>query len=311
VILQRHHGIASSYDCSPCQCPAPTTGLLQTSPAPAWLGVGSALQFAADLWFQSCNGSYYVNDTGSAGWYSSNKPVATVNTSGMVAALLAGSTTVTATMNGQCYRWQQIGYACSCQQPGEPSGGGQVNAVSATITVRFTGSKSVGDGLMFTPSVNTCSEYLGLHDCSTSTQTWPWNVEVVATVTDDASKWTVSQLVGATGSGQYKDSSGVLHGFNDLIPAGTNDTPDAGLIQQTSGQKTIYWIDAPARKITATVSSGTFPVDSVTDTYNFTSKVCSTEVTTYCQSVSWYYKLAVKPGAVLDTTNSGAGLGTK
>jgi len=43
---------------------------------------------------------------------------------------------------------------------------------------------------------------------------------------------------------------------------------------------------------------------------NFTSAVCSNSDNSDCSSVNWYVKIVVKPGGILDTSNSQAGFGT-
>jgi hypothetical protein len=184
---------------------------------------------------------------------------------------------------------------------------GSDNVVSATITVHFTGSKTVGtpgDGLTF-PSNSTCSQNLGLFNC-TGPGAWVWNVEIQANVSDDASKWTTRQSYTGRSKGNWKDSSGVLHAFDDPLNV-PNDNPLSGFVQQTSGTTVIFWIDAPGHYYNYGTSG---PIDSLTQVQNFTSTVCSTVNPNICSSKAWYLKLVVKPGAVLDATNSAAAFGT-
>ena len=118
--------------------------------------------------------------------------------------------------------------------------------------------------------------------------------------------WTTQQSYAGRKKGFWKDTSGVLHSFDDTLNV-PNDNPDSSFVQQPAGQKAIFWIDAPGHTYQLP-SAG--PVDSMTQVQNFTSTVCSTANTSNCFNVNWYFKLVVKPGAVLDTTNSAAGLGS-
>jgi hypothetical protein len=154
-------------------------------------------------------------------------------------------------------------------------------------------------------SNRTCSQNLGLFNCS-GPGTWVWNVEIAANVSDDASKWTTKQSYTGRKKGNWKDSQGVLHAFDDSLNV-PNDNPSSGFVQQTAGFKPIFWIDAPGHGYNYGTNE---PVDSVTQVQNFTSTVCSTVNTSACFSVTWYLKLVVKPGAVLDTTNSQAAFGS-
>jgi hypothetical protein len=184
----------------------------------------------------------------------------------------------------------------------QPNGGD--NVLNATITVHFTGAKTTGDSLTF-PSSQTCSQNLGLLNCS-GPATWVWNVEIAAGVTDDASKWTTKQSYTGRQKGNWKDSQGILHAFDDPLNM-PNDNPSSSFVQQPAGQTAIFWIDAPGHRYTYGVNE---PIDSLTQVENFTSTVCSTVNTSACFSATWYLKLVVKPGAVLDTTNSQAAFGS-
>jgi hypothetical protein len=227
-----------------------------------------------------------------------------VNYMGTYSGVGVGSTT-----DGAC------GYIPTGQQRNCPStllclpGSANVTPPTATITVHFSGSKTVGtpgDGLTF-PSNRTCSQNLGLFNCP-GPGTWVWNVEIAANVSDDASKWTTRQGYTGRKKGNWKDSSGVLHAFDDnLNVPEPYDNPSSGFVQQPAGQTAIFWIDAPGHSYNYGVNE---PVDSMTQVQNFTSRVCSTVITTACFPVTWYLKLVVKPGAVLDTANSQATFGS-
>jgi len=192
-----------------------------------------------------------------------------------------------------------------------PNGGSQATSGSypasklkASFIVRFSGNKNTADLLQFNAKID-CSQSLGLHDCSGyNPPYWLWNVEIEADVSDDASNWTVSQNAGVSGSGDYI-SSGTQYNFTDYVAQGPD--PGLGPTQQTPGTKTIFWLDAGGR---STTQNGYY-IDSVTDTFDLTSKVCSKIVPTYCASVQWYVIIVVDPGKVLDSAKSSAGYGNK
>jgi hypothetical protein len=114
----------------------------------------------------------------------------------------------------------------------------------------------------------------------------------------------VSQVLASRTKGFTKDSSGNLVAFDDQT-AQADDTPESSFVQQTAGQKTIFWIDGPGH---FTNRSG-IPIDSMTEIENFTSTVCNKITTSVCTSVNWYVKIVVDPGSKLDFTNSAAGFG--
>ena len=131
-------------------------------------------------------------------------------------------------------------------------------------------------------------------------------MEIQGNVSDDASKWTVQQSFTGRKKGFWKDSSGVLHSFDVTLNV-PDDSPSSGFVQQPSGQKTIFWIDAPGHRYLLAAGE---PIDSMTQVENFTSTVCSTTSSGTCVSRTWYFKLVVNPGSVLDTANSTAAYGT-
>jgi hypothetical protein len=183
---------------------------------------------------------------------------------------------------------------------------GTVTAPTAAITVKFSGSKSSGENLSF-PSGTSCSQNLGgpLTCTSDTIPTWQWNVEVSAVVSDDASKWTVTQTIDSgRNKGNYTDSSAFDTSFSTACPP--CDGPQSNVLQQPSGQTEIYYLDGPGPFIVVLGKN----VDSTTWAANFTSHFCSTTVSNTCYTQQWYVKIIVLPGALLDTTNSQAAVGT-
>jgi len=106
-----------------------------------------------------------------------------------------------------------------------------------------------------------------------------------------------------------EDVGGVLLTQTDIPLSVPNDNPDPPFRQQPSGSSGFFWIDGPGQL--KSVSGNT--VDSETQVENFTSTVMSPPdadgITTSCIS-QWHLKLVIKPGGVLDTTNTTAGTGT-
>ena len=173
---------------------------------------------------------------------------------------------------------------------------------SAKLDIRFTGQKSTADQLSFAHSV-ACSEDLNLFDCS---KAWVWNVEVVGDVSDDAAQWNISQSYTGHKKGVKKTGSGSSVDFDSPLKE-PDDAPTSNNVQQNSGEKKLFWIDAPGH-LKAT-DTATF--DSVVQVQNFVSKICSKTSSKTCAEVKWFLKLVVKPGGKLDTKNSKAGKGTE
>ena len=103
--------------------------------------------------------------------------------------------------------------------------------------------------------------------------------------------------------GNYRDSTG-LHPIDTSISPGP-DGPDDKVLQQISGQRTIFYIDSPAVNMTLLPGE---TVDSDTKVENFTAHFCSI-VTTVCYTQKLYIKLVIKPGGILSLSDSSAGLG--
>ncbi|HLK03908.1 MAG TPA: hypothetical protein VKT53_05665 [Candidatus Acidoferrum sp.] len=261
------------------------------------------------------NTGFQDNYTSSSTWSSNKTSVATVS-GGLVTGMGVGSVNVSAQYSGSDPIYvadfcSSGGTSCPVQYFPSGSAPGQV----AVITVHFNGNLTPGDNLSFSNVAQTCSSTLGLKDCSTKfPSTWVWNVEIEADVSDDATNYTVSQGIAGLSKGFYRASNGSLQSFSasDNKPA-PQDSPPSAVLQQVTGQKVIFWLDAPGR---GTIyadpnnSANTGPIDSMTQVKNFTSSICSKTSSGTCWSVNWYTKIVVKSGGILDTTNSSAGLGS-
>jgi hypothetical protein len=123
--------------------------------------------------------------------------------------------------------------------------------------------------------------------------------------------WTVTQSVtSGANQGYYKNSSGTLVSFGG--PIKTTDLMDSSVVQATAGQTTIYWIDGPGHTTTYQnpIDGQIYPIDSITQVQNLTTTFCSSSHPSDCNSINWYSKLVVDPGAKLDTAQSASGLGS-
>ncbi len=139
VVLQRHKGVVSSYDCSLCPCP-PTDGYynlinapLDVEPKSFTITIGgNTLLMAADALYKDCNGQlYWFDQAGLATWSSSDTSVATVSAIGAVTGKKLGQVTITAVL-GDCAQWvpDASGWTCNCSNWISVSG-------TASITVNY------------------------------------------------------------------------------------------------------------------------------------------------------------------------------
>lgn len=298
LLRNNANGMARSFSCAAfvVLCGA------SVSPTSATLQIGGSTSFVGNA--ISCVGysEFACSGSGSAGGMSYQYSWSTSGSSVSLSTGCSGSASCTA--SGVSPGISSITFQAqspSCVQTANASAA--VNP-AATVTVHFTGSKTTGDNLKFagTPA---CSENLGLFNC-TSSGFWVWNVEIESDVTDDASKWTVKQSFTGRKKGFWKDSTGVLHSFDQTLNV-SNDNPSSSFVQQPTGKKVIFWIDAPGHGYNLATAQ---PIDSLTQVQNFTSTVCSTVTPSACYSQNWYLKLVIKPGKILDTANSKAAFGS-
>jgi hypothetical protein len=108
LVIARHAGMSSSYDCCTCPCP-PSDSYIEVDPPSTNLLPGWATQLTAYDYKVNCNGQYFSYDwTDGVSWGSSNSGVATVNSSGYVTASSAGSAKINASTIGLTYTWTQF-----------------------------------------------------------------------------------------------------------------------------------------------------------------------------------------------------------
>ena len=281
----------------------------QLSPASPTININGSVQLSAVG--TDCNG--YPAYPPVIQWSTSDSNIASVDAYGDITGVAPGQATITAYFAP--FNNNYTGTVCSpatCPTYDVPpvSTTVTVSTPTATITVKFSSSKSPGDNLTF--GTASCSENLGgpLVCNNASVPGWFWNVEVSAVVNDDASKWAVTQTIESKRGKGYYTYQGVLHAFDTgvtSVPCPPCDGPDAQYLQQTSGQKNIFYLDGPGPFMTYATYG---PVDSETFAENFTAHFCSTLVANTCYTQQWYVKIVVDPGAFLDVGQSSAGLGT-
>jgi len=106
VVLQRHRGIASNYDCSACVCPASYQNLY-LDPSSAAMLVGNAGQFTTIEITKDCNGyAYNIDVTASpySTWSSSQPSYVSLDgsTKGLTHALAGGTSNIGDTFSNAC-----------------------------------------------------------------------------------------------------------------------------------------------------------------------------------------------------------------
>jgi hypothetical protein len=198
---------------------------------------------------------------------------------------------------------------------------GSNRAFSISVKLNFNAdgnspNKTSGDNLKFikqtVQGVVECSESLGPINCSQQSPTpsdrWILNFEGNGRVYDDASKWTVAQSIDTVHfSGLYTNINNGLSPFNCTYPGNNDDGPSSDYLQQTPGQKSIFYIDGPGPTTHVSFSNpcnvGFQPVDSMTWWANFKVKFTNLP-TNNSKTLYFYVKIVVNPGRQLDITKS-------
>jgi hypothetical protein len=147
VVIQRHGGVASNYDCNTCPCPA-TPNSVSVSPSNASIVVTGTQSFGATVVFIDCNGNLLSHGGPvTVTWSSSPTSVATM--SGSTATGQGGGTaTITADAHG-CSNYSDDG-KCTCTNQGDVYG-------KASLTVLYPASLSIVAGTDSTTKEATCS----------------------------------------------------------------------------------------------------------------------------------------------------------
>jgi len=184
-------------------------------------------------------------------------------------------------------------------------------ALPISIKVNFTGSKTPDDNLSFLKASAPCSETLGLKDCSLDTGYWLWNLELNARVYDDASNWTVFRTDQFRVTGLYVDDNINLQPFSCSF-SNPNDGPSADYLQNPTGQKSIFAIDAPGSFHDVDPDDqcleGASPVYSETVIFNFQVNLAN-KITHYHHKIYYFVKIVIGGPHQLDRTNSKADYG--
>ncbi len=206
---------------------------------------------------------------------------------GLVSGVSAGSAQMTATFpslvvfTGEMCSPESDPLPCPVESPAPVSSG---TAISGSITVNLgpppssrSSSFSSGDNLSFANQVACGATTLGAQGCASG---WFWQVEVAGTVSDNAANWAVSQNFnsGST-TWTYTDLTQKTMTWNP-----TTDNPSSSLTQLTNGSTKVFFLDSPGPLFYSNILS-------VNDQATFTSRMCSSVVTTYCVCVDWGYTL--------------------
>jgi hypothetical protein len=131
LVLKRHGGIASNYNCTTCYCPPGYTSL-SVSPGSASVTPGGTAQYNARSAFTDCNYfTYYYDVTPESSWGSGNTSVATVNGAGLATGQGGGSTSISATYYDCTYHWNVPEQMCD-ERLVRRSTGGTLNVAEIT-----------------------------------------------------------------------------------------------------------------------------------------------------------------------------------
>jgi hypothetical protein len=285
--------------------------------SPFSVAVGATQQ---ETFYMQYNTGTQYSLNGHSSWSSSATNVATVST-GLVSGVSLGSPLISAEdLDFEPAYESCVSTSRACAQKiyeVKPAGSTPGNV--GKITVHFANGAALtsGDNLSWSNVAQTCSNTLGLKDCSTKyPSAWVYNVEIEADVPDNAANYTVSQEATGLSKGNYKNqaNNGALTSFSTPINSPPpQENPPSAALQQIAGQKVIFWLDAPGRGTIYTdpnTPANTGPIDSMTSVKNFTSSVCSKANPSNCYTVNWYLKLVVNSGGTLDTVNSTVNFGS-
>jgi len=148
MVIERHKGISSSYDCCTCCCPNSYIGWDNYILGPSDGLPGNILPQAFYASYEDCNAYiYYIDQTVWAIWSSENPNIATVNDYGDVTAVSPGKVFIDATYASYNY---QNDNDCTCQ------GDLQNWGASANIVVQVPTSLSIVSGTDSTTREATC-----------------------------------------------------------------------------------------------------------------------------------------------------------
>ena len=138
VVLQRHRGMVSNYDCTTAHCPAGYSAL-GVSPTNTDMCPNTTSPYTATATFTDSNGvNSYYGVTSDSTWSSDNLPTATVDnapTYGLVhAQQTAGTANITGTHTDSTYKWNVVERMCD-EIPVRRFNYGAANVPAPTITL--------------------------------------------------------------------------------------------------------------------------------------------------------------------------------
>ena len=146
LVLKRHGGVASNYNCGTCHCPPGYTSL-SVSPGSASVFVGGTKQFNASAAFTDCNYfTYYYDVTSGSSWGSGNTSIATVSGGGLATGQGGGSTSISQTHYDSTYRWNVPEQMCDERPLGRNAGGTANVQVPTFLKVNFNQTQSSCSG---------------------------------------------------------------------------------------------------------------------------------------------------------------------
>jgi hypothetical protein len=183
MVIQQQQGMASSYDCTICSCPAGFTGL---TVAPVTFGILPLAyeDMGSTGRYQSCNGSstYYYDLTSFSDWTSNNTPVIAMDGSIHYRAdgIAGGTANVTGSFTDCSMYDTNPDFSCPCISAPTYSGGSAGDVVWVTLSLKTSGTLASDDF-----AASTMTNLLGTNNLHTLMDTngyWVTPVEVVGHV---------------------------------------------------------------------------------------------------------------------------------
>ncbi len=211
VVITRHGGVASNYDCCTCPCPANFTGQLEVSPSSVNLVPGGTAQLKATAVYESCTSQFYnYDETLQSSWQSQSPSVATVS-AGNVTGQSGGTATITATLT-DCAGWYynpRNNPSCQC--------GAETSATtSSTATVQQPASLKVLSVTVLATGTT------GNYGCTPSFN-YGIDVDIKYQVLDQSAKAIQSSSMIPHETGTFTDGS---HYSNNIGPTRISDTSE-------------------------------------------------------------------------------------
>ncbi|HEV2349768.1 MAG TPA: Ig-like domain-containing protein [Terriglobia bacterium] len=153
LVIKRHSGMASNYDCNICTCPVGFNGGINLQNGASSVSVldGSSMGLTLQgSYTNPCNGTEsWMTPQSGVTWSSGTPSVATVNSSGTVSGVSGGSSTISVHVSEQGCYWNGQGGSGSCHYFTAQGGAGlsanvqipyQLNAVNTPTTTVCSGN---------------------------------------------------------------------------------------------------------------------------------------------------------------------------